>query len=318
MSSSDTEALAQVQDLIDQLIPSAERFKKFPLKHISASTMMFILEDLFRDEMEEEEDDYSFFRRYYGGDDEEKSFNLSKRPQLQFDYENRSNAVLVANANPRQLREIERLIEIYDQPYDERLVVRRQTEPIKIRYSRASTIAAALKDAYRDLLSQRDAVFNSGEEDNNRVPVGSQYWSIIRYGGNGDGQPGTRKTEQVPARFDGALAIGVDEISNMIIVSASEEIFDSVVSLIRKLDEEARPQTTVAVHRVAGALNAEELQQALSEALGQPWLGGQPPAAQQPNANQAQNGENREQDRRRDGGERRDRGRDRRGDRRGR
>jgi hypothetical protein len=67
----------------------------------------------------------------------------------------------------------------------------------------------------------------------------------------------------------------------MLIISAQEEIFESVVEMVERLDEEARPRTTVAVHRVSGTVQAQALQKALSEAIGRPWPGGRPEKQQQ-------------------------------------
>jgi hypothetical protein len=89
----------------------------------------------------------------------------------------------------------------------------------------------------------------------------------------------------------------------VIIVSARDELFDSVRTLIAQLDEEARPQTTVAVHRLGNSMKSEELQSTLAQILGQPWVGNRPdPAAQQ----QQRGGDDR---RRREEWRRRNRGR---------
>ena len=62
----------------------------------------------------------------------------------------------------------------------------------------------------------------------------------------------------------------------MLLVSAQEEIYDGVEEMVRRLDEEARPRTTVQVHRVSGTIDPKHLQKALNEALGTPWPGGRP------------------------------------------
>jgi type II secretory pathway component GspD/PulD (secretin) len=227
-----------------------------------------------------------------------------------FDYDINSNSLIVVNATPRQMYDIEQAVEMYDLPteYDESLMLKRRVELVRIKYSRASTIAAAVKDAYRDLLSQTDEAFqtnNGGEENGSRATTSSKraVWSVIHYGGPGDGSPGAKKTPQVPTKFDGALSIGVDDVANVIIVSARDELFDSVRTLIAQLDEEARPQTTVAVHRLGNSMKSEELQSTLAQILGQPWVGNRPdPAAQQ----QQRGGDDR---RRREEWRRRNRGR---------
>jgi hypothetical protein len=90
----------------------------------------------------------------------------------------------------------------------------------------------------------------------------------------------------------------------MLIVSAQDELFDSVVAMIHRLDEAAKPDTTVQVHRLGGQVSAAALQKALNDAVSTPWVGGrpekaeptekkpeQPPGQQQPQNGQQQNGD---------------------------
>jgi type II secretory pathway component GspD/PulD (secretin) len=195
----------------------------------------------------------------------------------------------VANASPSQMQEIEQLIAEYDRPAPADSVKTRRTAAIKIRYSKATTIATALKDVYRDLLSSRDREFDKG--DKRQQSANQERVTVIEYG-----QPKTdgssKRPSPVKVGFEGALSVGVDEVSNMLIVSVQEELFDSVVQMVEQLDEEARPRTTVEVHKVASHVSPKALQKALSEALGSPWPGGKPekqaaaqsPADQKPKA----------------------------------
>jgi hypothetical protein len=105
--------------------------------------------------------------------------------------------------------------------------------------------------------------------------------------------------------FEGALSIGADDISNMILVSVQEELYPSVVAMIKALDEEAAPKTTVEVHRVTGSVTAEALQKAIEKAMSKPWPGGRPEQAAQ--AGQGERGRGGDGERRRDGEGRRDR-----------
>jgi hypothetical protein len=69
-------------------------------------------------------------------------------------------------------------------------------------------------------------------------------------------------------------------VSNALIISAEEEIFNNVKALITQLDERAKPNTVVQVYEVQGSLSAPELQKALATALSSPWPGGKPQNAQ--------------------------------------
>ncbi len=100
---------------------------------------------------------------------------------------------------------------------------------------------------------------------------------MIRYnsgGGSGEGDP--KKSAPLKVGFEGALSIGADDVSNVLLVSAQEEIYDGVVEMIHRLDEEARPRTTVRVHRVSGSVDPKSLQKAISDAMSSPWPGGRP------------------------------------------
>jgi hypothetical protein len=95
----------------------------------------------------------------------------------------------------------------------------------------------------------------------------------------------------VAIAFAGVLSVGVDEVSNSLIVCAREELIDSIVDTVKALDEAAKPDTVVQVHEVRGLLTSDKLQAALSKALGQPWPGGkplEPKAAQQQGGQQGQ------------------------------
>ena len=228
---------------------------------------------------------------------------LSKRRTLRIIWDPPSNSILVANASPSQLYEIEQLIKEYDQPASADSTKTRSTGVIKVQYSRASKIAAAIKDVYRDLLSSKDKEFDANEKKDQGSSRESV--TVIRYNsGGGEGEGAGQKTAPLKVGFEGALSIGADDVSNVLLVSAQEEIYEGVVQMIHRLDEEARPHTTVQVHRVSGNIDAKKLQKALSGALGTPWLGNRPekpeaetPAAEKPKPEQNDRGRNRGDDR---------------------
>jgi len=286
ISSSDTAALDRLEDLIGQISPPEKRFKVFRLNDVTAYSMYLTLIDYFEEELKGEQD---IVRDYWGDPvatvDKPSGTGLGRRKKLMITWDTASNTILAANASPRQLWEIGELVKEYDQPAPADSIKSRRTAAIKIRYSKASTIATALKDVYRDLLSSRDREFQSGDKKENAA--NQERVTVIRYGGLDSGSDGgDKRPTPVKLGFEGALSVGVDEISNMIIVSVQEELFDSVVAMVRQLDEEARPRTTVVVHRVSSQIDPKSLQKALTESLGTPWLGGRPekPEAAQPAA----------------------------------
>ncbi|HJQ78405.1 MAG TPA: hypothetical protein VJ828_00545 [Lacipirellulaceae bacterium] len=275
LSSSDPVALDRMEELIEQLSPPEQRFKVYPLEHITAYSMYLNLKDLFREELEGEDggDDFSdFFWGFRPRNSEKQATGLSKRRKLMITWDTGSNTILVANASPTQLREIEALIKEYDKAAPADSVRTRRTALIKIQYSKASAIAEALKEVYRDLLSSKDKEFDQGEQQ--RRGSSQERVTVIRYG-DGSGS-GSKRPSPVKVGFEGALSVGVDDISNTILISVQEELFQDVVAMVNKLDQEAAPNTVVRVHRVNGNVSAEAIRQTINDAVGRPWIGGKP------------------------------------------
>jgi type II secretory pathway component GspD/PulD (secretin) len=296
IASTDTASLDRLEELIAQLSPQERRFKVYRLKHIPAGHMYYDLTDYFADDLKEEEGgwtrDWFGFRVPTGGEDKGPG-GLSKRRKLMITYDVPSNSILVANASPRQLAEIEQLIHEFDRPAPSDSVEIRETAAIKIHYSRPSIIAAAVKEVYRDLLSSRDKEFDRGDQRQQREAA--ERVTVINYGGSSsddDDRPSPLKVG-----FDGALSLGADDVSGILIVSAQRAIFSDIVRMVKELDAEAAPKTTVHVHRVNGNVSATALQKAINEAVGKPWLGGRP---EQTGTSPGADGDNdRDRDRRR-------------------
>jgi hypothetical protein len=303
VSSQDREALDRLENFVDELSPPASRFKVFRLSYAKAVDVYYNLKEYFDEELNGERGQMlDWWGMVQDTGPKDQGMRLSKRRKLQLIWDPPSNSILVANASPSQLYEIEQLIKEYDQPASADSTKTRVTRVIKVRYSRASKIATAIKDVYRDLLSSKDKEFDSNE----RKEQGSTRESVtvIRYGGGNTGAgDANKKSAPLKVGFEGALSIGADDVSNVLLVSAQEEIFEGVAEMIHRLDEEARPQTTVQVYRVSGGIDARHLQKALEESLGTPWLGGRP--EEKAGAQPADENRNRDNDRRR----RRDRNR---------
>ncbi len=86
---------------------------------------------------------------------------------------------------------------------------------IRIHYSRAEVIEQAVKDAYRDFLSQNDKAFQRNDE-NGRKGSEEKF----------DRSSSNRK-----------ISIGVDKVTNIMIVSAEGEDFLNVIcDVIEQLD----------------------------------------------------------------------------------
>ena len=297
IASDDVLALQQLEELMASLAPPVPEFTTFKLRYVYASSVVLNLEEYFEDEISKKgESTYDWFGRRVETAPKQGPVTLGKRPPLRFVYDTRSNTVTVSNANPSQLEVVRQLIEIYDAPPEANEYYARRTETIKIKYSRAQDIAKSLKEVYRELLSSTDKEFQDKEGKTGFGGIKKPYvFGNARKAANGD--------DEMPVliRFEGALSIGVDEISNTLIVSAREEILDSIKETVEILDQAAVPETVVHVHEVKGLITPERLQKALSSALGDAWPGGKPAkqqAAQPASQKQADAGR-REPERRR-------------------
>jgi type II secretory pathway component GspD/PulD (secretin) len=278
ISSDDPVALDQMEDLLAELAPPPEDFKLYKLKNSDCRDVWYNLTDYFEEELADDEND-RFMRLWNGFYEKTESATLGKRRKLRFIWDTATNSILVQNASPAQLQTVDKLIEIYDQPVADDAVRRRKTELVQVKYSRAGDIAEAVKEVYRDLLSSKDKEFQNRDGENNQRGGGGGRSIYYSFGGGGT----DNKSSPVKMSFEGALSIGVDQVSNTLIVSAEEQIFDSIKQMITSLDEQARSETVVQVHQLTGSLDAEELQDALQTALSTPWAGGKP-------QNQAQGG----------------------------
>jgi hypothetical protein len=277
LSSPDTAALDRMEELIGQLSPPERRFKVYPLKHIPAVHMWLDLKDYFEEDMKQEPSGYT--RDWYGfvipkGSEDKAAIGMAKRRKLMITYDEPSNSILVSNASASQIAEIEQLIEVFDKPAPTDSVEIRETAPVKIRFSKASIIAAAVKEVYRDLLSSRDKEFDRGG-DQRQQRASQERVTVINYGGSSSSGNDSKRAG-VKAGFEGALSIGADDVSNVIIVSAQRGIFHDVVRMIEELDQQAAPDIVVKVHRVNGSVAAAALQDTLEDAISRPWLGGRP------------------------------------------
>jgi type II secretory pathway component GspD/PulD (secretin) len=314
ISSSDPVALDRMEELIEQLTPPDKRYKVFRLDHITALNMYWNLTDFFKEELEADEggnDD--FYDWYFGfrprGNQSDGPSGLSKRRKLMITYDTGSNSILVANASPSQLREIEDLIAEYDKPAPADSVRTRRTVLLKIKYSKADVIAEAIKEVYRDLLSSKDKEFQQ-QGDGRQRGSSTERMTVIRYGSGGS--ESNRRPTPMKVGFEGALSIGVDDISNTLLISVQEELFDSVVAMVEKLDQQAAPDTVVRVHRVNGTVSAAALRETINDALSRPWVGGKPePGAERGRGDRGRREGGERRGDRGDGGRRRNRDRDR-------
>jgi type II secretory pathway component GspD/PulD (secretin) len=214
----------------------------FHLKHRStwAWGVAMNLEDFFKEEEPQGgRNDYaSWWWGYPSTSTSSSPARLSKRRKLRFIPDSDSNTILVQGADAEQLKIIQELIDLYDQPESQESASLRVTDIFYLRHSKAKTIAAAIKDVYRDLLSVNDpALQQHRQQDDKQQPPAERSYTYIF------GDAGERDKPDPPIRFKGLLSLGVDEVSNALIVSAPQGLLNEVGQMIDSLDEAARPST---------------------------------------------------------------------------
>jgi len=279
ISSQDTAALDLLEELLAQIAPQRKDFKVFSLKYASSLWVKMNLEDYFKEEPEDKSRRRSyFFYDFPPPEEKAKSYRLSQRKPLKFIDDLDTNTVLVVGANAEQLKTIEELIRLWDTPPPNDTESARMTAVFQIRYSKAETIAETVKEVYLDLLSSNDRALQRGRDE--RRPT-SQTTYI--FGESGTGEPDRR----AEVSFKGKLSIGVDPVTNTLLVStAGQTLMDNVGKMIEALDEAAKPVFDVQTITLKGNLNAERVRKVLVEMLGekviQPGGTTQPPGGPQP------------------------------------
>ena len=265
ISSTDTRALDVFEDLMARMAPETPDYQVFTLKYASASWVRLQLEDFFEEDEEDTNNRFPFFFFWdEGGGKEDKKPGLGDRRKIKFISEIDTNTILVRNATEEQLATVRDLIAIYDtEPVNTQAA--RFTEVISVKYSRASIISDAIKDAFRDLLSGNDKAFQQNGKGEGEGGPGSQ-----RPGGGGSfmrgfGDDSAPSADSPKASFKGKLSIGVDDSTNtLIITTEGEKLMEIVKAMIKKLDDAARPSDDVRVITLPGRATPDTVKSALA------------------------------------------------------
>ncbi len=276
--SDDPRALDLLEELIGRVSPPKDDFKIFYLTHADAYWVKANLVEFF--EEKEEDDSRSGYPFYYysyrQSEKKEPRSRLSQRRELKFIYDLDTNSILVQGGDPQQLRTVAQLIEIYDKPVPTDSKSARVTSVYPVRYSKAQIIADTIKEVYRDLLSSTDKALAGNPEKKERPNLGT----TVIYGGGNDDEP-----ERTQVRFKGKLSLGVDAVTNTLLISCEgENLLQNVTEMVKTLDKAAQPLSSVSTVTLHGGLNSSKVSDVLtrllvekaaaSEAAKQPAAGG--------------------------------------------
>ncbi len=287
VSSSDPEALAEMESILLQLAQPRRNYKLFRLKYATPSWVALNLKDFFKaDEQTKSSLDFDPFWGLVPSQKKTRGkATLGQRRQPQFISDNFTSTILVRDADARQLKTIEELIAIYDvpEPADSRSM--RETTIFRLKNARASVVAAAIKDVFRDLLSSNDKALESN--DKSQRPSSSGLVTFL---------PGSSKKEgeddEEPIRFKGLLSIGIDDTSNTLIISSAGSLMETVTELVEALDEAADTSSVVQVMQVDKSVDVKLIEERLRKLMEsqlspkgpQPGQPGAPPQPNQPGA----------------------------------
>ncbi|GIW97178.1 MAG: hypothetical protein KatS3mg111_0511 [Pirellulaceae bacterium] len=280
LQSADPAALDRLEQLMQVNRPPQRRYDVFKVQHVPATWVVLQLEEYFDTKEEEPERPYPywFFFDDFERDDKEEPSQLGRKQPLRFVADSDTGTIVVQGADDIDRQTIKELIELWDvpPPVDEETV--RYTRLVRIRYSKAEVIAATIKDAYRDLLSANDPAVqrgrnNNGTEEEKRAEGGVQ---------DGGG---------MSFSFKGKLSLGVDALTNSILVSAEGmKLLELVVAMIEELDQAAKTEGQVSVYTLPAGISGKSLEKSLRAMFeapkqppqGQPGRPGQPANPPQP------------------------------------
>ncbi len=269
LSSDDTRALDRLESMMLDMAPPKRPYSVFHIEHASATWMMLNLTDYFKEDDKSEQDD-PFMRFIFDLDSNEKEgpSGLGKAKPLRFVADNDTGSIVVTGASSGQLKTIGELISLWDVPEPINKRQSRFTRLVPVKYSRAERIAETIKDAYRDLLSSNDKAFSQGNQGGGGAVGASTDRAQPRSrdgGGSGlvDSQGG-KTSGDTNMTFKGKLSIGVDNVSNALLISAEgEELLDLVCDMIDQLDSSATVQGNMQIRGLKGNVSVRSLETAL-------------------------------------------------------
>ena len=276
LESDDTKALDQLEEWMISNAPPEKEYDVFQIRHARAYWIKLNLEEYFKDDSNKKNDGDVLLGFLFGMESSKRDDDgpqLGKKRKLKLMSDSDSNTLLISGASPSQLKTIQRLVDLWDKPEKQDKQNLRYTKTVKVEYSKAQNVADAIKDAFRDLLSSNDKALARGQKEPGQAGAGKESKhqsedSISEGGMNYD--------------FSGKLSLGVDAITNTIIVSAKgEDLLKLVCDMIQELDLKAKRNEAVEVLAVGGT-STIALEKALKNLL-------RPQNGMDPNARAPQN-----------------------------
>jgi len=271
LRSDDPEALARMQKLFDQSKPERDNFHVFKMKNKStwAGTIAENLRTFFDERRKAEEKRLAegTVARWYDPMQskwietprQDPAAALKKlRMPPKFIVDEESNTILAIEADAEQIAAAQKFIDLYDTPEAVESPIVRVTRLVPISFASPKQVSDTLKDVYKDLLVSNELAASSTAAKKKRN-VEPTY--VLE---NGTGKAASNSL----LRFRGQLALGIDESSSSIVISAPSALADMVEETVKSLDEAARSnRPKVQVFSLKKGIDAIEVQKRLAQAL---------------------------------------------------
>lgn len=247
-TSDDPKVVEQLEALMRENPPPPRPHTTFIIKHARPSWIKLNLIDYFKDQTKPKNSNDNFMRWLWdmpAESDKKEDPQLGEKNKVRFMSDNPTKTLMVIGADEPTMKIIRELIEVWDVPVAEADNTE-QTKMIKVQYSKAESIVEAIKDAYRDLLSATDRTFAEKSD------------------GKGEERSSTDSTSNIGFGLKGELSLGVDKVTNTIILTTKGERLMKVISqMITDLDEAARPSGSIQVTNLSGGTNMKSLEKAI-------------------------------------------------------
>ncbi len=266
ISSRDTRALDDLEEIMGRLAPPRKDYEIFPLQFTTAASMRIMLDDFFSVEKKESAADQRMRRWSWWDNDNEKKEEtprLSQRKPLKFIDDDATNTILVQGATADQLRRIGDIIKIYDRPEKPNSRQSRITQIFQIKHNKATVICDMVKELYKDLLSANDKALESYNQTKNQGGGrGGRFTTILDFGDHED----DGKLNQ--GRFKGYLSLAANDSTNTVMVSCPAVLMANIQQMVERLDQAAVPTAqSVQMIRINSSIDSGSLQKKLTELL---------------------------------------------------
>jgi hypothetical protein len=177
---------------------------------------------------------------------------LTSAPVLTIDVDQRTNRLLIQNANDRQLALIDESVRILDQPNPDDEKLSREQLTIRLKNRRANVIAEAIRSVYQDLLSMNERTL---------------YSTTARTSTFNRNIAATTNNPE----YQGLLSIGVDAEANILIISAPKYLVEEIRELAESMDTPTDSNSIAVVpfeaRQMAGDKSDSKLQENIRKIL---------------------------------------------------